>query len=68
MAAWLQIMALAPKAQSFSDQKKLDWLLSFVLDGYIATIDCLAATLTPQIMRIYPDAMLIAIMRDEESW
>ncbi|KAI1347489.1 hypothetical protein F5Y01DRAFT_243027 [Xylaria sp. FL0043] len=68
ISAWLRIMALAPKAQSFSDQKKLDWLLSSVLDGYVATMDCPAATLTPEIMRVYPDAIVIATTRDEESW
>ncbi|KAJ8122390.1 hypothetical protein ONZ43_g1403 [Nemania bipapillata] len=68
IGAWLQIMALAPKAQSFSDQKKLDWLLSSVLDGYVATMDCPAATLTPEIMRVYPDAIVIATTRDELSW
>ncbi len=68
ISAWLQIMALAPKAQSFSDQKKLDWLLSSVLDGYVATMDCPAATLTPEIMRVYPDAIVIATTRDEKSW
>ncbi|KAJ8129280.1 hypothetical protein O1611_g4352 [Lasiodiplodia mahajangana] len=68
IGAWLQIMALAPKVQSFSDQKKLDWLLSSVLDGYVATMDCPAATLTPEIMRVYPDAIVIATTRDEISW
>ncbi|KAI0538903.1 hypothetical protein GGR58DRAFT_274266 [Xylaria digitata] len=68
IGAWLQIMALAPKAASFSDQKKLDWLLSSVLDGYVATMDCPAATLTPEIMRVYPDAIVIATTRDETSW
>ncbi|KAI0855173.1 hypothetical protein F4860DRAFT_52469 [Xylaria cubensis] len=68
IGAWLQIMTLAPKAESFSDQKKLDWLLSSVLDGYVATMDCPAATLTPEIMRVYPDAIVIATTRDEESW
>lgn len=61
-------MALAPKVHSFSDQKKLDWLLASVLDGYVATMDCPAATLTPEIMRVYPEAIVIATTRDEKSW
>ncbi|KAI8622943.1 hypothetical protein F5Y19DRAFT_29265 [Xylariaceae sp. FL1651] len=65
---WLQIMELAPKVNSFADQKKLDWLLSSVLDGYVATMDCPAATLTPEIMRVYPDAIVIVTTRDEASW
>ncbi|KAI1772104.1 hypothetical protein F4818DRAFT_427720 [Hypoxylon cercidicola] len=66
--AWLEIMDLAPRAQTFSEQKKLDWLISEVLDGYVATMDCPAATLTPEIMRVYPDAIVIATTRDQASW
>ncbi|OTA94121.1 hypothetical protein M434DRAFT_71931 [Hypoxylon sp. CO27-5] len=65
---WLEIMELAPKAQTFSEQKKLDWLISEVLDGYVATMDCPAATLTPEIMRVYPDAIVIATTRDQAGW
>ncbi|KAI1374240.1 hypothetical protein F4677DRAFT_461540 [Hypoxylon crocopeplum] len=66
--AWLDIMELAPKAQTFSEQKKLDWLISEVLDGYVATMDCPAATLTPEIMRVYPDAIVIATTRNQVAW
>ncbi|KAI1081842.1 hypothetical protein F5B20DRAFT_569417 [Whalleya microplaca] len=68
MQTWLEIMELAPKVQTFTEQKKLDWLFSEVLDGYVATTDCPAATLTPEIMRVYPDAIVIATTRDEKSW
>ncbi|KAI1259191.1 hypothetical protein F5Y18DRAFT_313268 [Xylariaceae sp. FL1019] len=68
ITTWLQIMDLAPKVKSFSDQKKLDWLISSVIDGYVATMDCPAAALTPEIMRVYPDAIVIATTRDYESW
>ncbi|KAI1334584.1 hypothetical protein F5Y15DRAFT_285137 [Xylariaceae sp. FL0016] len=68
MNTWLQIMELAPRARSFSDQKKLDWLFAEILDGYVATMDCPAATLTPEIMRVYPDAVVIVTTRDQASW
>ncbi|KAH9894704.1 hypothetical protein F4778DRAFT_287783 [Xylariomycetidae sp. FL2044] len=68
MSTWLQIMELAPKRRSFSDQKKLDWLIADVLDGYVATMDCPAATLTPEIMSVYPDALVVATTRDPKSW
>ncbi|KAI5923942.1 hypothetical protein F4810DRAFT_155287 [Camillea tinctor] len=65
---WLQIMELAPRAQSFSDRKKLDWMFSEILDGYVATMDCPAATLTPEILRVFPDAIVIATTREQEAW
>jgi hypothetical protein len=61
-------MDLAPNVHSFSDQKKLDWLISDLLEGYVATMDCPAATLTPEIMHVYPEAIVIATTRDQESW
>ncbi|KAK8065505.1 hypothetical protein PG997_012252 [Apiospora hydei] len=48
--------------------KKLDYLLSSVLEGYVATMDCPAATLTPELMRVYPDALVVCTTRSQESW
>ncbi|KAK7953484.1 hypothetical protein PG996_014378 [Apiospora saccharicola] len=53
---------------SFADEKKLDWLLSSVLEGYVATMDCPAATLTPELMRVYPDALVLCTTRSQDSW
>ncbi|KAI1841108.1 hypothetical protein JX265_013209 [Neoarthrinium moseri] len=68
MKTWLEIMNLAPKAKTFAERKKLDWLFSSILEGYVATMDCPAATLVPEIMRVYPDAIVIATTRDHKSW
>ncbi|KAK8111981.1 uncharacterized protein PG998_008438 [Apiospora kogelbergensis] len=65
---WLEIMELAPRSRSFSDEKKMDYLFSSILEGYVATMDCPAATLTPEIMRLYPDALVICTTRSQESW
>ncbi|KAI0020812.1 hypothetical protein F4780DRAFT_350912 [Xylariomycetidae sp. FL0641] len=68
MKTWLDIMELAPHAKSFSEKKKLDWLFAEILDGYVGTMDCPAATLTPEILRVYPEAVVIATTRDQASW
>ncbi|KAK8034877.1 hypothetical protein PG993_009872 [Apiospora rasikravindrae] len=65
---WVEIMELAPNCRSFSDEKKLDYLFSSILEGYVATMDCPAATLTPELMRVYPDALVICTTRSQESW
>ncbi|RYP63893.1 hypothetical protein DL771_009068 [Monosporascus sp. 5C6A] len=65
---WLALMELAPKAYMFSDQKKLDWLVSDLFEGYVATMDCPAALLTPEIMKVFPDAIVIVTTRDQKSW
>lgn len=61
-------MDLVPKAYTFSDQKKVDWIISDLLEGYVATMDCPAALLTPEILRVFPDALVIVTTRDEDSW
>lgn len=68
MRTWLEIMELAPRAQTHTDRKKLDWLISSILEGYVATMDCPAATLVPEIHRVYPDAVVIATTRDHDAW
>ncbi|KAI5865763.1 hypothetical protein GGS23DRAFT_603288 [Durotheca rogersii] len=53
MKAWLDILELAPETRTFSEQKKLTWLISEVLDGYVATMDY---------------AIVIVTTRDKKSW
>lgn len=69
IAQWIEVMDLAPKAsKSLADTKRLDATLASLLDGYVATMDCPAALLTPELMRLFPDAVVIATTRDPESW
>ncbi|KAL1846322.1 hypothetical protein VTK73DRAFT_312 [Phialemonium thermophilum] len=65
---WLEIMKLAPQAKTLGQKKYLEYLLADILDGYVATVDCPAITLTPELMALFPDAVVIATTRDEESW
>lgn len=68
MNRWLEIMELAPKVQTFSEKKKLEYLLADILDGYVATVDCPAVAFTPELMELYPEAVVIVTTRDEKSW
>jgi hypothetical protein len=61
-------MELAPDAQTLGQRKYLEYLLASVLEGYVATVDCPAAALTPELMELYPSAVVIATTRDEKSW
>lgn len=65
---WLGLMETVPKAYTFSDQKKIDWIVSDLFEGYVATMDCPAALLTPEIMKVFPDAIVIVTTRDKDSW
>jgi hypothetical protein len=64
----MEIMKKAPYAKTFREKKYIQYLLADVLDGYVATVDCPAVTLTPELMELYPDAIVIATTRDAESW
>ena len=65
---WLEVMKHAPYAKTFAQKKYIDYLLADLTDGYVATLDCPAVTLTPELMELYPDAVVIATTRDTESW
>lgn len=65
---WMEVMKKAPFAKTFAEKKYVQYLLADILDGYVATVDCPAVTLTPELMELYPDAVVIATTRDTESW
>jgi hypothetical protein len=65
---WMEVMEVAPQAKSWVGKKHLDYLLADLLDGYVATMDCPAACLTPELLDLFPDALVIATTRDPKSW
>ncbi|KAI0126849.1 NAD dependent epimerase/dehydratase [Xylariales sp. AK1849] len=65
---WLDIMELAPLQSGPEDEQKMDWLIQSIFDGYVATMDCPAASLVPEIMRAYPEAIVIVTTREQKSW
>ncbi|KAH6657006.1 hypothetical protein BKA67DRAFT_177344 [Truncatella angustata] len=65
---WLDVMTLAPQQNTKEDEEQMDHLIRSLFDGYVATMDCPAATLVPEIMRAYPDAVVVATTREQASW
>lgn len=65
---WLAAMELAPKVKTFAQRKRLEAILAELTEGYVATVDCPAVTMTPELLALYPDAIVICSTRDEQSW
>ncbi|KAJ4137895.1 hypothetical protein NW754_001539 [Fusarium falciforme] len=65
---WLEAMELAPRARTISEQKRLDWLLADLHEGYVGTTDIPGLRLAPELLRVFPDAIVIATKREPESW
>ena len=65
---WLRIMKAVPTAKTFGEKKYVEYLLADILDGYVATVDCPAAVLAPELMSLYPEAVVIVSTRDQASW
>lgn len=61
-------MRLAPIAKTYADDKQVEALLAKLLEGYCATVDVPANLLTPELLRTFPDAIVIATTRDSSSW
>lgn len=64
----MKVMRLAPAATTYADEKQVDALLANLLEGYCATVDVPANLLTPELMRTFPDAIVIATTRDSAAW
>ncbi|KAI1872026.1 uncharacterized protein JN550_004229 [Neoarthrinium moseri] len=65
---WLDIMDLAPRQHTPEDEEKMSWMIQSIFDGYVATMDCPAASLVPEIMRAYPEAIVLVTTREQASW
>lgn len=66
--SWLEIMKHAPSAKSLAQKKYIEYLLADLTDGHVATVDCPATTLTPELMSLHPDAVIVATTSDTEGW
>ncbi|TDZ29142.1 hypothetical protein C8035_v004615 [Colletotrichum spinosum] len=66
---WLEVMRLATKEdKTLPDKKRLEWLLAELMEGYSGTVDAPCIWLVPELLELYPDAVVIATTRDTESW
>ena len=61
-------MHLAPKANTPAENERVDHLLATLMDGYCATVDVPSNLLTPELLRTFPDAIVIATTRDAAGW
>jgi hypothetical protein len=65
---WAEVMDLAPRVSTYADKKHLEWLLADLMEGYSATTDMPSNLLVPQLLDVFPDAVVIATTRDASSW
>lgn len=63
-------MALASKGdtKTLAETKQLEFLLASLMEGYSASVDIPANLLTPELLALYPNAIVIATTRDRVSW
>lgn len=64
---WIDILSRLP-ARTASEKADQAALLHERLDGYAAVMDSPACGFGPELVEIYPDAMVICTTRDSESW
>ena len=61
-------MSLAPEAKTRAENQRVDELLAKLMEGYCASVDVPANLLTPELLRVFPDAIVIATTRDASGW
>lgn len=64
---WISVLKPRPYT---SDQARKDALnkMKRELDGYVLTIDAPLPGLVPELLELYPEAVVIVTMRDKKSW
>jgi hypothetical protein len=64
---WIKILSRLP-ARTEGEKAKQAALLHERLDGYAAVMDSPACGFVPELMEMYPDAIVICTTRDSASW
>ncbi|EWZ78004.1 hypothetical protein FOXG_17451 [Fusarium oxysporum f. sp. lycopersici 4287] len=68
---WLEALELGatpPSSRTKTQDTKIQYLLSELTEGYVATVDWPANFMTDELMQLHPDAIVICTTRDPESW
>ncbi|OGM40584.1 NAD dependent epimerase/dehydratase [Aspergillus bombycis] len=65
--SWIKIMRNCMTGVP-QDREKALTLLEETLDGYAAITDVPGSQLVPELLELYPDAMVICTVRDPEAW
>lgn len=58
----------AAHERTLAETKRVEYLLASLLEGYSATMDVPACLLTPELLALYPNAVVIVTTRDSEAW
>jgi hypothetical protein len=64
----LELGAMPPASRTKTQHNKIQYLLSELTEGYVATVDWPANFMTDELMQLHPDAVVICTTRDPESW
>ncbi|KAH8900754.1 hypothetical protein GQ53DRAFT_708649 [Thozetella sp. PMI_491] len=64
---WNKLLSRWPPKND-ADRKRVMDILKAQFDGYVATTDTPGAQLFPQLLELYPNAIVICTVRDPESW
>lgn len=67
VTAWIRILSRFPM-KTETDREPVRETIRGLLDGYAAMADQPAAIFTPELLELYPDAMVICTVRDPDSW
>ncbi|KAF1838905.1 putative NAD dependent epimerase/dehydratase [Decorospora gaudefroyi] len=67
MRSWITLLQHWP-AKTTSDAAIVNKILKERLDGYVGVTDCPCNGLVPELLELYPDAIVIATVRDPQAW
>jgi hypothetical protein len=67
MRGWIKILSLLPASTS-SEREEQAALLRKRLDGYAAVTDSPACGFSPELLELFPDAIVVCTTRDPVSW
>jgi hypothetical protein len=65
--SWISIFSRTP-IRSDSDRQFILESIRDRMDGYVATVDAPGAQFVPELMELYPDAIVICTVRDPDEW
>ncbi|EHK20081.1 uncharacterized protein TRIVIDRAFT_48128 [Trichoderma virens Gv29-8] len=64
---WLELFSQWPAKDEATEQRNLE-LIRSQTDGFVAMTDNPCVVLVPELMKLYPDALVICTERDIDSW
>ncbi|CAJ0554866.1 Ff.00g133790.m01.CDS01 [Fusarium sp. VM40] len=64
---WIQVLMQWHPQENSTRRSNLD-LIKERIDGFVAITDSPGSTLVPELMTLYPDAIVICTVRDVEAW